>query len=187
MIDIALIREKPEWVKEQIAKLNDPTALARIDEIVELDKQRRALLSEAEAIQAARNKSMGQLRGNKKLDDATRGAMAQRATEAIVAGDYNAAERAMTEPGEGNSAASGALEKLNDALRGMGERVEKLNEQIKQVEAELDENMLWIPNLPHESVPVADSEERSLAQVVRRAARAYVQEHRLGEPESADM
>ena len=24
MIDITLIREKPEWVKEQILKLNDP-------------------------------------------------------------------------------------------------------------------------------------------------------------------
>lgn len=68
MLDINLIREKPEWVKEQIAKLNDAPALARIDIILDLDKQRRALLSESEAIQAARNKlnkGVGKLRGDK--------------------------------------------------------------------------------------------------------------------------
>ncbi len=68
MLDINLIREKPEWVKEQIAKLNDPTAVARIDTILELDKQRRALLTESEQIQAARNKlnkGIGRLRGDK--------------------------------------------------------------------------------------------------------------------------
>ena len=49
MIDITLIREKPEWVKEQIAKLNDPGALARVDAIVALDRKRRELLTESEA------------------------------------------------------------------------------------------------------------------------------------------
>ena len=34
MLDIALIREKPEWVKAQIGKLNDPAALERIDQIL---------------------------------------------------------------------------------------------------------------------------------------------------------
>jgi seryl-tRNA synthetase len=167
MIDIALIREKPEWVKEQMTKLQDEAAVRRIDRIVELDKQRRALLSESEAIQAARNrlnKSMGQLRGNKKLDDVTRGALAVKAAEAIAVGDYEAAERAMTaqSDGQGGGVNPGeALERLNHALRSLGERVEGLNEQIKQVEAELEENMLWIPNLPHESVPYGESAEQN--------------------------
>jgi len=68
MLDINLIREKPEWVKEQIGKLNDPPAVARIDRILELDKQRRTLLTESEQIQAARNKlnkGIGRLRGDK--------------------------------------------------------------------------------------------------------------------------
>jgi seryl-tRNA synthetase len=43
----------------------------------------------------------------------------------------------------------------------MGARIERLNEQIKQVEADLEDNMLWIPNLPHESVPVGASEEQN--------------------------
>ena len=55
MLDIALIREKPDWIKEQITKLNDPTAVDRIDVILELDGQRRVLLTESESIQANRN------------------------------------------------------------------------------------------------------------------------------------
>ncbi|MBZ0309682.1 MAG: serine--tRNA ligase, partial [Anaerolineae bacterium] len=43
MLDMTLIREKPEWVKEQITKLNDTEAVARIDQILDLDKQRREL------------------------------------------------------------------------------------------------------------------------------------------------
>jgi len=68
MIDIALIREKPDWVKEQIAKLNDEAARNRIDAILTLDQERRTLITEAERIQATRNKlnkSMGMLRSNK--------------------------------------------------------------------------------------------------------------------------
>ncbi len=168
MIDIALIRETPDWVKEQIARLQDTAAVSRIDRIVELDRQRRALLSESEVIQAARNrlnKSMGQLRGNKKLDDTTRRALALKAADAIAAGDYDAAERAMTAQSDGQGGAvntTEALDKLNSALRSMGERVEGLNEQIKQVEAELEANMLWIPNLPHESVPYGESDEQNV-------------------------
>ena len=52
MIDINLIREKPDWVKEQIHKLNDPSALERIDRVVALDRQRRELLTRVEALKA---------------------------------------------------------------------------------------------------------------------------------------
>ena len=47
-----LIREKPEDVKAGIARLH---AEAPIDEIVELDEQRRARLTEVEALKAERN------------------------------------------------------------------------------------------------------------------------------------
>ncbi len=99
MLDIALIREKPEWVKERLARLNDPDAVARIDTILDLDKQRRTLLTEAETIQAARNKlnkNVGALRGNKKLDDGAKAAQAAAAVKAIATSDYDAAARYMT-------------------------------------------------------------------------------------------
>jgi seryl-tRNA synthetase len=48
------------------------------------------------------------------------------------------------------------------ALGDMGSTVEALNEQVKTVEAQLDEHLLWLPNLPHESVPVFESEEGNI-------------------------
>ncbi|MFN8372314.1 MAG: serine--tRNA ligase [Anaerolineae bacterium] len=165
MLDIALIREKPEWVKEQLAKLNDADAVARIDSILELDKQRRQLLTESESIQAARNKlnkNVGALRGNKKLDDGAKAAQAAAAVKAINARDYDGAARYMT--GESSAAEAGdaaAMDALMSALKGMGERVEKLNEEVKLVEEKLDETMLWVPNMPHSSVPVFPSEEHN--------------------------
>jgi seryl-tRNA synthetase len=52
MLDIRLIRENPEAVKAGIARLH---TTAPIDEILALDAQRRALLTEVEALKAERN------------------------------------------------------------------------------------------------------------------------------------
>ena len=62
MIDLKLVREKPDWVKESIASLQ---LEAPIDEILALDEQRRTLLTEVEALKARRNevsKEIGRLR-----------------------------------------------------------------------------------------------------------------------------
>jgi seryl-tRNA synthetase len=63
MLDIVLIRAKPEQVREALRSLNaDP---AQVDSILELDVRRRELLTEAEALRAKRNrvsKEIGQLR-----------------------------------------------------------------------------------------------------------------------------
>lgn len=168
MIDIALIREKPEWVKAQIAKLNDPAALERVDTIVELDQRRRALLGQAEAVQAARNKlnkAVGMLRGNKQLDDAQKGKLAAAATQAINAGDYERAIAALSGTLDDGlpETETGALDKLMATLGGIGSTVEGLNEETHIIEERLNEQMLWLPNLPHESVPVFDSEEHNIA------------------------
>ena len=58
MLDIALIREKPEWVKAQIARLNDN---APIDEIVALDGRRREIIQEVEALRQERNEASKQI------------------------------------------------------------------------------------------------------------------------------
>jgi seryl-tRNA synthetase len=169
MIDITLIREKPEWVKEQILKLNDPQAAARIDMIGELDKERRALLTESEAIQAARNKlnkNIGRLRGDKQLDNAGRAARAQETSRLIEAGNYEGAAAVLA--GEVAIApdasidADKALAGLNSAVGALGGRVEDINAKLKDVEAKLEENVLWLPNLPNETVPVFPSEEQNI-------------------------
>jgi len=52
MLDIRLIRERPDYVKEQIAKLQ---TTAPIDEILAIDEQRRATLTEVEGMRAQLN------------------------------------------------------------------------------------------------------------------------------------
>lgn len=168
MLDITLIREKPEWVKAQILKLNDPDAAARIDTIIELDRKRRALLTDSERIQQGRNKlnkNMGRLRGDKNLDDATRALRAAQTLAAIDAGDLDRAADIMTGEGSGDAdvqAAPDALDKLTTTLRAMGDKVNAMNDEIRDVDAQLEENMLWLPNMPHESVTVADSEAHNI-------------------------
>lgn len=44
-------------------------------------------------------------------------------------------------------------------MRQVGERIKALDEELRAVEDELDNLMLSIPNIPHESVPVGDSED----------------------------
>ncbi len=52
MLDLRLIREQPDFVKTEIAKLN---TTAPIDEIVALDERRRAMLTEVETLKAQLN------------------------------------------------------------------------------------------------------------------------------------
>jgi len=171
MIDIALIREKPDWVKAQITKVNDPEATDRIDIIVKLDEERRALLTESEAIQAKRNKlnkGVGRLRGDKKLDDSVRVNRALAVAQAVTDGEFDQgiallSGEADAPPAPADTDQKTALDQLTDALRGVGDRVNALTDQVKEVEAKLEDNMLWIPNLPHKTTPVADSEEGNVA------------------------
>ncbi|MDX1992961.1 MAG: serine--tRNA ligase [bacterium] len=169
MLDINLIREQPDFVKDGLKRLNDLDSLPRIDAILALDQQRRALLIESEAIQAHRNKlnkNIGRLRGNKNLDDHARATLAISAAEAISAGRYDDAAAFM----EGNAPnviaeatdPDGAMDRLMDALRAMGDRVNDLNEVVRVVDAQLEENMLWLPNLPHESVPYGEGDEDNI-------------------------
>jgi seryl-tRNA synthetase len=52
MLDLRLIREQPDFVKAEIAKLN---TTAPIDEILALDERRRAMLTEVETLKAQLN------------------------------------------------------------------------------------------------------------------------------------
>ena len=60
MIDINVIRKDPQWVKEQIAKLNDT---APIDEILAADLRRREILQQVEELRGERNESSKQIGG----------------------------------------------------------------------------------------------------------------------------
>jgi seryl-tRNA synthetase len=166
VIDINLIRKDPDGVKAQMDKLGDETAKDRIDRINALDAQRRDLLATSEALQAGRNrlnKKMGPLRGNKKLDDGTKAALMRAAAAAINAGNYDEAEALMDpstaiEP-DAEPDVNAAMGELVGVLKAMSDTYSGYQDQIREVEAELDENMLWIPNLPHETTPTGAGDE----------------------------
>jgi seryl-tRNA synthetase len=61
MLDIKLIREKPDFVRERLATRGAGDE-GRIDEVLELDERRRKLLAEVEALKAQRNRRPRRLR-----------------------------------------------------------------------------------------------------------------------------
>jgi seryl-tRNA synthetase len=123
MLDIKIIREEPERVKQAMRDLNDEDALSRIDLILELDERRRALLVEVEEMRGQKNKA-----------------------SKIIGQTRNPDER---------TAKIGEMKSLNA-------RLEKQEADLREVETSLDEEMLWIPNLPAEGVPVGPDEEHNI-------------------------
>lgn len=72
MLDIKLIREQTDFVKERL-KTRGNADVEKIDEVLALDEQRRKLISEVEKLKATRNKTakeIGILMAQKKFDEA---------------------------------------------------------------------------------------------------------------------
>jgi seryl-tRNA synthetase len=120
MLDINLIREKPELVKAALADLN---IAAPIDQILELDERRRSLLTEVEALRAERNAASKEI-GRMKDSDARQAQI--------------------------------------ERMRTVGDQIKELEESLKEVESSLQEALLWVPNLPHPSVPVGPDESHNV-------------------------
>jgi seryl-tRNA synthetase len=72
VLDIKLIREKPDFVRQRLATRGAGDE-AKIDELLKLDEQRRKFLAEVEALKSQRNrvsKEIGALMGQKKNTEA---------------------------------------------------------------------------------------------------------------------
>ena len=73
MIDIKFLRENPDVVKENIKKKFQDKKLPLVDEVIELDKESRAVKGEADDLRALRNKNskmIGALMGQGKKEEA---------------------------------------------------------------------------------------------------------------------
>ena len=73
MLDIRLVRENPELVKENIKKKFQDEKLQLVDEVLELDEKGRAVKTEGDNLRAERNKvskEIGALMGQGKKDEA---------------------------------------------------------------------------------------------------------------------
>ena len=95
MLDIKLIREKTDFVRQRLATRGAGDEL-KVDELLKLDEQRRKLLSEVETLKAQRNrvsKEIGALMGQKKITEAeAKKAETKDLGEKIAALDKQAAE-----------------------------------------------------------------------------------------------
>ncbi|HBA93663.1 MAG TPA: serine--tRNA ligase, partial [Ruminococcaceae bacterium] len=73
MLDIKFVRENPEVVKENIKKKFQDKKLVLVDEVVELDDERRKVIGRADELRANRNKiskQIGALMAQGKKDEA---------------------------------------------------------------------------------------------------------------------
>ena len=116
MLDIKFIRENPDIVKENIKKKFQDFKLPLVDEVIDLDTQRRAAIVEADQLRSDRNrlsKQIGMLMGQAKKDPSK---LAE--AEAVKKQVTDEAERLA------------ALEKLEAEL---DEKVRKIMLQIPQI------------------------------------------------------
>jgi seryl-tRNA synthetase len=95
MLDIKLIREQPQYIRQRLATRGTGEEL-KVDEVLALDERRRNLLTEVETLKAERNKiskQIGALMGQKKLEEAeTMQAQTREMGEKIAALDKAVAE-----------------------------------------------------------------------------------------------
>ena len=121
MLDIKYIRENPDKVKKGIAAKNEKD---RIDEVLELDEERRNIIVKVEELKAKRNKVSAQIPKMKKA-------------------------------GEDTTAVLAEMKEVSDQIAGF-------DTKLRDIENKLNDLLLFIPNLPHESVPVGKTIEENV-------------------------
>ncbi len=136
MLELNFIRENPNLVKTKLVDLNLD---APIDEILQLDQQRRDMLKEVEALRQERNtgsKAIGTLMREGKKEDA------------------EAQKKRMSE---------------------VGDKIKEFDETLRQVETDLYDKQLHVPNMPGPGVPVGPTEDHN------------VEDRRWGKPPEFDF
>jgi seryl-tRNA synthetase len=118
MLDIKLIRDNPDLIRQALEKRGDS---APLDEIISLDEQRRQFLHEMETLRAQRNEV------SKKL-----GRTADKPPQLIA------------------------------DMRQLGERITYLEAEIAQTEAQLEDHLLRLPNIPAADVPAGKDERNNI-------------------------
>src|SRR3972149_3223890 len=120
MLDINLVRNQPDIVR---ASMKARRLDAPIDRALELDGQRRSMVTEVEKLKAERNA----------------------ASKAI---------RQIKDPAEKQA-------KIAEQ-KGLGDKIAALDDQVRQVEAELDTLLSGIPNVLDARVPDGDGDSQNV-------------------------
>ncbi|MEE9202432.1 MAG: serine--tRNA ligase, partial [Dehalococcoidia bacterium] len=147
MLDIQLIRQSPQEVEQALRRRGEEAPLERI---LHLDETRRRLLQEVEALRASQNR-LNRLVGRAK---------ASRSPEEL--GSLVEEVRGMGY--EIGPATASSQEKLADSLVHLGREtlsqvVGEREKDIRRLDGELESLLLYLPNLPHPSVPPGTGDE----------------------------
>jgi seryl-tRNA synthetase len=116
MIDIKLIRENPDLVKENIKKKFQDDKLKLVDEIIDLDKRLRQLKGEADSLRYKRNTLSEGINRLKK---------------------------------EGKD-----IKPMLEEVKSIPQKIKELDTEMTNIEEKFKVNLVQIPNIIHESVPI---------------------------------
>ena len=147
MIDINIIRNNPDVVKENIKKKFQDSKLVLVDEVIALDKENRALKQEGDDLRAQRNKlsgEVGKLMKEKNFEEA---------------------------------------EKIKAQVKAGAERIVQIEAKQAEIDAEIKNRMMIIPNIIDESVPIGEDDTHNVE--VERFGEAKVPEYEI--PYNADI
>ena len=121
MLDIKLIREQPDLVKEGLEKRQmDPSP---VEKILSLDEKRRDLIVEVEEMRSERNSVSKEISQMKDKD---------------------------------------ARQEKIDAMRVLGNKIDTVDAQLRDVEEALKELLAGIPNIPDAEVPVGTDDSDNI-------------------------
>ena len=147
MLDINIIRNNPEIVKENIKKKFQDQKLVLVDEVIELDKKVRALKIEGDDLRAMRktlSNQVGALMKEKRVEEAN-------AIKAQVVAN-------------------------ND-------RIAEIETQVAEIEAQIKQKMMVIPNIVDDSVPIGKDDSENVE--IERFGEAKVPAYEI--PYNADI
>ena len=121
MLDIKYIRENPDKVKKGIAAKNEKD---RVDDVLQLDEERRDIIGQVEELKAKRNKVSSQIPQMKKSGEDTTTVLAE--------------------------------------MKEVSDKISEFDKKQRDVEEQLNDILMYIPNLPHDSVPVGKTVEENV-------------------------
>ncbi|NJL93232.1 MAG: serine--tRNA ligase [Anaerolineae bacterium] len=112
------------------------------------------------------------------MSDAQKATAATAILQHLEANDLSSALATLEAPASApplatETPSAAAFDALFAALKQFGDRATALDEQIREVEAELEMHLLWLPNLPHASTPVGASDADNIAHPAQGAFRPF--------------
>ena len=126
MIDIKMIRENPEIVKENIRKKFQDEKLKLVDEVAEMDKEYRAAKTKGDGLRAERNRLSKEIGG-------------------------------LMKQGLRDKA-----EEVKQQVKDMGTELENLEKREEELEVEIRNRMMVIPNIIDPSVPIGKDDSENV-------------------------